>query len=327
MRSSVVLAVGVVAIWACPAVAQTNEDSTRAAARALGYAGVEAYQAGNVDVASEKLEKAYSVLHVPSLGLWSARALAKRGKLVEAAERYLAVTRLSIASGDVEVQKAAQGDALNEVEALQATIPTLVVNISGADANAVTVSVDGAAVPPGLLGEAVPVNPGSHHIEATLGARRVARDVTLGLRQRERVLLELGETVQVENAAGPPAAAATTQPAADVGTSPATTRRTLGWVALGTGAAGLVVGGVTGVLVLTKQHALDDSGCRNADNCPKSLAGDVDSYNSMRAISTVSFIAGGVLAGAGLVLLVSAPRATTTAVVLSPRSIALSGRF
>src|SRR5882724_10278109 len=76
---------------ALPAHAQDIDDATRAAARKLGTAGVESYQSGQFQVASEKLEKAYRMLQVPSLGLWSARALVKLGHLVEAQERYVKV--------------------------------------------------------------------------------------------------------------------------------------------------------------------------------------------------------------------------------------------
>lgn len=52
-------------LLASPALAQ--DDATRAAARALGTEGVEAYQNRDYATAVEKLKQAYSVLHVPSL--------------------------------------------------------------------------------------------------------------------------------------------------------------------------------------------------------------------------------------------------------------------
>jgi Tfp pilus assembly protein PilF len=71
------------------ASAQEIDDASRTAARAMGNSGVEAYQAGNYQEAVDRLEKAYGIARVPSLGLWSARALRKLGLLVEAANRYL----------------------------------------------------------------------------------------------------------------------------------------------------------------------------------------------------------------------------------------------
>jgi hypothetical protein len=52
-----------------PAWSQAPDEATRTAARALGTAGVEAFEAGDMNTASDKLEKAYQLLKVPSLGL------------------------------------------------------------------------------------------------------------------------------------------------------------------------------------------------------------------------------------------------------------------
>ena len=114
-------------------LAQAAGDGDRAAARRLGYTGVEAYQAGHYPVAVESLEKAYTVLRVPSIGLWSARALVASGKLVEAAERYLEIGRLE-PEGDVKVQKRAQQDAEKELAVLNKRLPSLTIGIEGAPA-------------------------------------------------------------------------------------------------------------------------------------------------------------------------------------------------
>src|SRR5688572_21582724 len=117
-RSGVLGCVVLGSALAWPVQAFGQSDTTRAAARDLGAEGVEAFQAGNFQAASDKLARAYEILRVPSLGLWSARALAKVGKLVEASERYLDVTRLDASKGDTAVQRQAQTDAAVEREAL-----------------------------------------------------------------------------------------------------------------------------------------------------------------------------------------------------------------
>src|SRR5688572_19691729 len=142
-RKLSVLAFCLVSFGASSVPAQAVDDATRGAARKIGYSGVEAYQAGNYPTASEKLEKAYRVLRVPSLGLWSARALAKVGKLVEASERYLEVTRLPVSGGDEAVQKQAQGEAQTELDALSPKIPNVIVQLEGATPAEVKVTVDG----------------------------------------------------------------------------------------------------------------------------------------------------------------------------------------
>ncbi len=95
--------------WAGEAAAQTDAAS-RGAARDLATAGVEAFQNNAFAEASQKLEKAYSVWRVPSLGLWSARALGKLGKLVQASttadfdllKAGMEVKKKSCAGGDQE---------------------------------------------------------------------------------------------------------------------------------------------------------------------------------------------------------------------------------
>ena len=69
----------VVVVIAGILLAATRESggAQRPSGRALAYAGVEAYAVQNYRVASEKLEESFRLLRVPSLGLWSARALAR----------------------------------------------------------------------------------------------------------------------------------------------------------------------------------------------------------------------------------------------------------
>src|SRR5688572_33485949 len=105
-RSLISILISCALLVSRPTLAQEVDDAARAAARKLGYAGIEAYQASDYKGALEKLDRAYQVLRAPSLGLWSARALLANGKLVEASERYLEVTRLGV-TGEKSVQEQA----------------------------------------------------------------------------------------------------------------------------------------------------------------------------------------------------------------------------
>lgn len=58
-------------------------------ARDLAWAGVDLFNAGRFQEASEKFAAAYAIQRVPTVGLWSARALREQGKLVESSERYV----------------------------------------------------------------------------------------------------------------------------------------------------------------------------------------------------------------------------------------------
>lgn len=73
---------------ALPAWGQEGDSpALRSAGRKLAQDGVALLQQSKVEEASQKLEKAYELLKVPSVALWSARALEQRGLLVEASER------------------------------------------------------------------------------------------------------------------------------------------------------------------------------------------------------------------------------------------------
>ena len=200
-------------LWSAGANAQ-NKDASRAAARDLGYSGVESYQAADYDVAIQKLDKAYQVLQVPSLGLWSARALIKTNRWVEAAERLRQVLALEVKGGDAAVQQQALREAKQELDALTPRLPSLVVDVRAAPSD-MQVTVDDDALSPALLlGEAVPANPGRHVIVARASGRELRREVTLEAGKREAVEL-------VFAAAEGPGAAAANAPDADLLTTAA----------------------------------------------------------------------------------------------------------
>jgi hypothetical protein len=301
-----VVAVGLVALTLLTARVQaqpapSGDEPSRAEARKIGYAGVEAYQAGDFATARDRLETAYQMLRVPSLGLWSARALAKVGKLVEAEARYLEVVRLPTSVGDEAIQEQARQDARNERAELARRIPSVLVRIEGAPAAEVAVTVDGAAVP-GPVGENHLLNPGRHRIEGVRATARASAEVLVAEGERKEAVLRFAAATA--DASGAPAAdAGLTAPRGD-GASTTATKRTVAWATIAAGGAGIVVGAVTGLLAISKKGALDDAGCVSGD-CPSSQRDAVDSYERMRVVSGIGLIAGVVLAGAGTYLLLT----------------------
>jgi hypothetical protein len=98
--------------------------------------------------------------------------------------------------------------------------------------------------------------------------------------------------------AAAPAPAASPQPS-----SGGSGLRTAGFVTAGVGAAALVAGVITGVL--SKSAESDATGACNADNvCPTSAEEDFDSAASLATMTNVFLIAGGVLATAGVGMIV-----------------------
>jgi hypothetical protein len=299
----------------------------------LAEDGVTALQADDAETAAQKLDKAFRTLQAPSIALWSGRALIKQGKLVEAAERLLEATRLPV-SGDTQVQEQAKADAQKELDSLRPRIPNLVVALEGASESEVTLSLDGRPMPASLLGEEQPTNPGSHRLLGKRGAEEQAVDVTLAEGEKKQVVLRFGagSAAAATNSEASPSATSAA-PAAD--RSSGSGKRTLAYVALAAGGAGLVLGGVTGAMAISKRGELDDSpSCRDGQ-CLKSMEDEVGSLRTFRTISTVGFIAGGALAATGVVLLLTSSSSASQggrgpaslALGLGPGHVRLGGSF
>jgi|SRR5688572_5532319 len=308
------------------------DDETRGAARQLGTEGVHAYQAGDYDKASERLERAFSLLEAPSLGLWSARALEKKGLLVKAAERYLKTTRLPVeAGGEAAVQERAKADAAAEREALLPRIPALVIELIGGDPVGVEITANGAPIKTALIGTARPTDPGRVEIVARRGDREVRQVVQLAEGQSLTVTLNLetgeasADSVRSQN----PASEGHDAGATSAAPSPkARWQIPVGWTTLGLGAAGLATGGVAAGLA-AGEYGAASMGCTN-NFCPEGSNDQVADYNTLRIVSSVGFIAGGVLAAAGITLLVTAPKRPESAYVaplIGFGTVGVHGRF
>jgi hypothetical protein len=301
---------------AVPRGAFAQSDAARAAARDLGAEGVEAFQAGDFPTASAKLSQAFDILKVPSLGLWSARALVKEGKLVEASERYLSVSRLDASKGEAKVQRQAQADAAKERDALQPRIAGLTLGVKGGSSNA-TVTLDDAPVAAALFGVRQPANPGKHRLEARDNDRVVQREISLTEGQRLDVVLDFGDAVTVPGAkpAAPAAPAPTTAPTAPPPPAASSSGVPAGvWVGVAITGAGLLTGGVGAVLAAKKKDSL---GCP-ADQCKASQRGDVDVYNQLRTVSTIGFVVAGVGAVTTGVFWFTRPREPERAARITP---------
>jgi hypothetical protein len=330
LRKKCGVALLLVWVWPIAARAQAVDDATRQAARNLGMSGVEAYQAQDYATASAKLEKAYRALKVPSLGLWSARALVKVDKLIEAGERYQEVQRLDSTGGDRAVQEQARADAAKELEQLSPQIPNLVIAVVGADAERTRITIDGVALNTALVGEKRPVNPGQHRIEASSGAEAVSGAIQLSLGQTKTFTIRFGAAPA---GGDPPPAPAGTETAhastpASVTGSGHSGRSTLGFVTIAVGGAGLVLGSVTGALAMVKKSEIDDNPRCKSNQCAPSELSLVKSYSSLTTISSIGFIAGAVVLTGGVVLVWTAPNdPEQTALIIGPGSLLLSRSF
>jgi hypothetical protein len=272
------------------------DPAIKATARATAEEGLKLFDQGSYLAALDKFNRAYDLVQAPTMGLMAGRSLVKLGRLVEGSERLLSTSRLQLAADASDAFKSAVSNAAAEYKALLPRIPKLVIGLSGVTAREVEVTLDGKPVPTAILGIERATDPGHHAVQARRGAEVAVKEVDL----KEGETLEVALKMKDEGSARP-AASGTGEPGA--------AQRTAGWVLVGLGAAGVVVGVATGGVTIADRNTLTGTDhCTRDLGCPSSAKGDVDRYNLVRDIWPVGVAVGGAAAVTGVVLVVTAPR-------------------
>ncbi|EYF08746.1 PEGA domain-containing protein [Chondromyces apiculatus] len=318
-----VLALVLVGPPATAAPGPPGEDrQARETARTFGQRGVERFEAGDYAAAIEMFKQAEENFHAPTHWLFIARAESKLGKLLSAERSYKRVLEDELGKDAPKAFTSAQEAARDELSSLKARIPEISVDIRGVPEGATAeVFLDGDRLEAGPRGSRAHVDPGTHHLRVT--APTVApfeREVEVTEGKNQQVLVELQST------------------RTSLGKVP-------GAVVLGLGAVGLGIGTVTGAMSLSRVSELDrlcpDRQCSPAEQ-PIG-----DDARTLGTVSTVGFVVGGVLAAAGVTLLVIQPfdqpptsttsttsttspprrRGTPLSVAAGPGSILVRGSF
>lgn len=265
-----------------------EKEKEKEAARVLAQLGYDLFTDGKYEEAAAKLDQAESIFHAPTHLELAGRALEKLGRLLAARDRY------ERAVADPPTPRSSKGfqqsyaTAKKELAALLPRIPSLQVKLAGPLAGKARVTLDGKAVPAADLASPKDLDPGTYtlRVEAE-GAETEVRVVTLIEGAHQTLELSLAPS------------AATRGPLA-----PAI-------LGLGAGAAGIALGAVAGGLSL---GAVDDLNKACPDKrCPADQAAALDQAKTLSTVSTIGFAAGGVLAAAGVVLLVVRPGGTKPA--------------
>ena len=297
--------------------ARAEDDAeTRTAARDLATQGGQAFDAGRYAEASDFFRRAHQLVAAPSIALMQARALAKLGQLLEAADIYEQTARLKLADDAPEAYVTAVQTARAEVEEVRTRLPRLKLTVLGTSrADGAQVTIDDKPTPDALLGVERPVDPGVHHFAVHVaGQIRAERDLTV---------VE-GQSYQVELDAHP-APVATPVESQRHASGNANSRKTLAYVGLGIGVVGLGVGTYTGLVALHHKSNLD-SACHAG--CPASSASEIDSWRSNRTVSWLSYGVGIAAAGAGVLLLtLGKPNQEHVAVRALPNGILIGGQL
>ncbi|MBX3217042.1 MAG: hypothetical protein KF850_33725 [Labilithrix sp.] len=339
-----VAAAAVATLVSSASVARADDDATSvAAARTIGLEGLRLAEAGNCKDAIDKLDRSEKLHHAPTTLAKLGECHIQGGRLVLGVEMLRRVVREQLPADAPPAFAAAKVRAQKLVDETQPRIGQLRVTVAVPPGVVPVVTVDGDEIPAAMLDIDRPTDPGTHSVEATApGYKKASQAVTL--KDGERLAIQLtpeaapSATPAATPAGAAPADAATpATPDAPSSTPRASssTSRTVGWVLLGVGAAGLVTGGVAGGLALGTKSSLDDACGANRGACPPNQEGRIDRLQRESLISTIGFTVGVVGAVGGAALLFFAP-ATKPAAATSPTrptvsvglgSVSLGGSF
>jgi len=241
----------------------------------LGHDGIALYEASRWNEAHDRFQAAEQLVHSPVFVLYMARCRRNAGRLLEAAERLERLSLERVPEDAPPAWHGATADAGAELIALRRAIPRIVVVVRGAqDAR---VSLDGRELPASSLGKWLDLDPGRHSI--------IARD-SKGRQIVRRFHVAEGQATTTLNVSFHTAFEARRDPKASASDT-ASVWRTAGFVLLGVGAAGLGVG-IGAAVVAAGRDTSEDR-------------------EDWGAWSTAGLAAGGVVAGAGVLLLLLHP--------------------
>jgi hypothetical protein len=204
--------------------------------------------------------------------------------------------------------------ARDRARGLEPRLTQLVIDVpAAAHVPGLVVKRDGEVMREGQWGTQVAVDPGTHTLEASAPGKKTwttTEDVR-GIGSSTTVRVEA--LVDLPADAAPPVAAPTPLPtnAPDSPPPSSSPLKTVGLVVGGVGVAGLVAGGIFGVIAMSKNNSANDGHCGGSlggpNQCDPTGAGLRSDAVNAGNISTVAFIAGGVLAAGGATLFLLAP--------------------
>lgn len=273
-----------------------------------------------------------------------AKKLAAQGKYAEACPKFAESNRLDRGAGTLihlgdcyeknkqtasawatykEASSAAQALGRRDWEklatqraaALEPKLAKLTIKVTN-PVEKLEVSRDGAQISHASWGVAIPVDVGTHTIEATAPTFKAHKASAIVSKDGENVEVTVPRLEPDPSAAPPPPPPPPAQAAVTpTSTSPVDAdkgngggQRLIGFVVAGVGVAGVAVGAVTGLMAMGESSDAK-AACPNDGGCANRAAVDAsDSAKTLGLVSTIGFAAGGALLVGGAVLILTAPK-------------------
>jgi len=278
--------------------------------------GVDQMKPGNFASACPRIERSYQLDPKD----WTLFTLAKcrdnEGKRTAALGHYRAYLRMFGAMTGAARQKHAgrAATATAQIAAIEPVLPKVKFIWETPPPAESRIVVDDIEFRPDTLDALLPLDPGTHKIVVQLpGEPQRTRTVTLA--KGGSTIIDLTPAKpQTDTAIG-----AATGKGGKGMTGPGSganrkrdPAKIAGFVGIGVGAAGLVAGAITGGMTISEKRAVDER-CNDAYVCDTVGMAAVDRMNTFGNTSTALFIAGGVLAGVGVTLVLVSKRVPKTA--------------
>ena len=275
MKASVFFSAGFVALLSMPAVARAQGDDD--ASRRFRE-GEKAFDAHDYRRAAESFEDADRAKHAGAALLSAGIAWEFAGDFARAADDCEA----AIATHDLDEKQSAQ--AHMHFDAVDAKLAH--VEIRGNSNQLVAVGNGGFFPLPTRLRFA----PGEHSLAFRFSDGRV---------EHRDIQVDIGSAVIDVTPVKPPEGNIGPLPKSETSSGPSTTK-TLGWIGIAVGGAAIVTGVVVGTIGLGARNSFEDGGDVDASLHDRAVA--------MRTAADIFLIGGAVVAGAGAVLLFTAPK-------------------
>jgi hypothetical protein len=278
-------------------VAPAARADNPAAAKALFDHGLDELKKNNLPAACTAFAESYKLNPLPGALFTVAECEAKRGRIATAVKRYEEYLTVFAALPRDKKAKQHGRDVLSKEQITKLTpdLPKVTLLVPPDAPAGVVITLDGITVDRAALSAPLPVDPGDHTVFAHAPG---AKDV------EKRFTMDKGEqkTIPVEIKLPPPPPVEPTSP-------PVNGARIGAYVAGGVGIGSLVVGAVTGGLTAAKKSVIEDNcviqKARGIATCNATGLAAGRSATTLGAVSTATFILGGIGVGAAIGLFVA----------------------
>jgi len=272
-----------------PSAAKRSSDLFRA--------GRAAAAAGDDKTACERFTQSDALQPAPGTQLNLGACEAKQGHLLAAREHF---RKAGAGFKPDDVRRAV---AINSANDLTERLPVLTVHTAEGVPPGVQVTLDGAPLDLKVLEHGIELDPGTTKLVVSADGRK-PREYEVVLKEAEKrdLAVDVGEPL-VAVAADAPATPASLPPAIEDGSERRKLEHTLGFVGVGVGGAGILVGSIFGILAFHEAGTVR-ANCTATYACRPAGVSAASSGKTDGIVSTTMFVLGGIFGAAGAYLTV-----------------------